>query len=283
MKLKIGKHYWKWLLLAVTLTSPFDLFAVTNTVSFGSFFYNPNNLTINVGDTVVWESGSTFASHTITGTGADPICGSGTVASCSHTFDVPGSYPYECILPGHAAFGMTGMVVVVSTSNLPPVVAIDSPVEGAVFAAPADVAIQANASDPGGSIANVQFFASDNPVGTATTSPFSITASNLVAGSYSLTAVATASGGLSKTSAPVTISVVTPVTVTLSSPQVTNGQFQFTYTANPGLNYVVQNSPDLTNWTSLATNTASASNELYGEAFDVNFLRFYRVGRLPNP
>ncbi|HXT39892.1 MAG TPA: Ig-like domain-containing protein [Candidatus Angelobacter sp.] len=283
MKLKIEKHDLKWFLLSVILAGPFDLSATTNTVNFGSFFFTPNNLTINVGDTVVWQGNTPFASHTITGTGADPICGSGTVVSCSHTFNVPGSYPYECILLGHAAAGMTGMVVVVSTSNLPPVVAIDSPVEGAVFAAPADVAVQAGASDAGESISDVQFFANDNPVGAASTSPFSITASNLTAGRYSLTAVATDSGGLSKTSAPVNISVVTPVDVTLSSPQVTNGQFQFTYTANPGLNYVVQNSPDLTNWTSLATNTASVSNELYGEAFDVNFLRFYRVGRLPNP
>jgi plastocyanin len=283
MKMKIERLDWKCLSLAAMLAWTFDSSAATNTVSFGSFFFNPNNLTINVGDTIVWQGNTGIPSHTVTGTGADPLCGSGTVVSCSHTFDTPGSYPYECILPGHASFGMTGMVVVVSSTNLPPSASITSPADGAVFAAPADVAIQADASDADGTVTNVQFLVNDNLVGTASTNPFSVVANNLAAGNYSLKAIAADNGGLTGNPSVVNISVVVPVDVMLSSPLITNGQFQFTYTANPGLSYVVQNSPDLTNWTSLTTNTASVTNELYGEAFDANFLRFYRVGRLPNP
>jgi plastocyanin len=82
--------------------------AATNTVTFGSFFFNPSTVNIKVGDTVVW-SGS--FGHTITGTGADPLCGPVTTG-CSHTFNTPGSFPYLCAAPGHASSGMTGLVVV---------------------------------------------------------------------------------------------------------------------------------------------------------------------------
>ena len=258
--------------------------AATNTVTFGFFFFNPSNLTVNAGDTVVWQSAPGGGSHTVTGTGTDPICGSGTVVSCSHTFSTPGTFPYECILAGHAAAGMTGMVKVVSApTNIPPSVTITNPANGVVFAAPANVTIQANAFDTDGNVTNVQFFANSSSVGADTTVPYSIVASNLAAGSYSLKAVAADNGGLSSTSAVVNISVVAPAAVTLSSPVVSNGQFQFTYSANAGLRYVVENSSNLVNWSSLTTNTASGSTVLYGEVFDVNVLRFYRVGRLPNP
>ena len=79
------------------------------------------------------------------------------------------------------------------------------------------------------------------------------------------------------------ISVVTPTPLTLSSPTVTNGQFQFGYTANPGLRYAVQNSSNLLSWSSVQTNTAASNNVLYGATFDIQALRFYRVERLPNP
>jgi chitinase len=129
----------------------------------------------------------------------------------------------------------------------------------------------------------VEFFANANLLGEATAIPYSIVASNLSAGSYALTSIASDNGGLMSTSAPVTISVVTPLAVTLSSPIRNNGRFEFNYTANAGLRYAIENSSNLVNWTSLATNTASGGTELYGEAFDVNFLRFYRVERLLNP
>jgi hypothetical protein len=89
--------------------------------------------------------------------------------------------------------------------------------------------------------------------------------------------------GLSSTSAVVNISVAAPVPVTLSAPLITNGLFQFNYTANAGTRYVIEHSSDLAAWTAVTTNTATGSNESFGESFDVNVLRFYRVGQLPNP
>jgi len=104
------------LLLAAAGTLPST--AATTNVSFGSFFFNPKVVTVEPGDTVTWNNlGGT---HTVTGTGADPICGPGLVnPSCSHTFLVPGSYPYICAVPGHASSGMTGLVNVVAAPVVP--------------------------------------------------------------------------------------------------------------------------------------------------------------------
>src|SRR6266446_2338146 len=86
--------------------------AVTN-VTYGSFFFSNSVVVINVGDTVVWTNG--LGSHTVLGTGSDPICG-GAFLPCAHTFNTAGTYLYECTQLGHAAAGMTGVVNVASAS-----------------------------------------------------------------------------------------------------------------------------------------------------------------------
>src|SRR6266404_2257773 len=84
--------------------------AATNHVAFGNFSFNPKSLTINVGDTVVWSNQG--GSHSVTGTGSDPICGNSIgIATCTHTFATAGTFPYVCI--PHQGIGMTGVVVVV--------------------------------------------------------------------------------------------------------------------------------------------------------------------------
>jgi len=162
-----------------------------------------------------------------------------------------------------------------------PTVSITNPAPNAVFAAPANVKISASASVSSGTVTNVSFFRNSSPLGSSQTAPFSITANSLSAGSYGLTAVATAAG-VSATSSVVNISVVTPVVTSLSGSTETNNQFSFSYTANPGLNYVVQSSSNMLDWTPLATNVPSSN-----PAFFTNPISrpdsFYRVGRLPNP
>jgi plastocyanin len=110
------KRYSKLILaLAILGFAGYTRSATTN-VLLGNYFFNPKDLTITAGDTVVWTNAS-IDSHTVTGTGSDPICGAGTVGSaCSHTFNTPGTYPYICTSGSgsHAAFGMTGVVRVVS-------------------------------------------------------------------------------------------------------------------------------------------------------------------------
>ena len=269
--------------LAVAIAMQFhfgtNALGATTNVTTSGFSFVPKSVTINVGDSVTW-TGLTI--HNVQ-TDTDPFCGPVPVpnATCTKTFNQPGTYNYYCA--PHHSLGMTGTVIVQAVSGTPPSVTITNPANGAVFAAPANVTIQASASDTDGNVMNVQFFANNSLVGADTTAPYSIVASNLAAGSYALKAVAADNSGLTSTSSVVNISVVAPAAVTLSSPVVSNGQFQFTYSADAGLRYVVENSSNLVNWSSLTTNTASGSTVLYGEAFDVNVLRFYRVGRLPNP
>ena len=94
--------------------------------------------------------------------------------------------------------------------NQPPNVSISSPADGATFNAPATVTVQANASDPDGSIGRVEFFANSNLVGTAIRSPYAVTLNNLAAGNYALTAKATDNAGASSTSSTINIIVSAP-------------------------------------------------------------------------
>jgi uncharacterized protein (DUF2141 family)/regulation of enolase protein 1 (concanavalin A-like superfamily) len=92
-------------------------------------------------------------------------------------------------------------------TNQLPTVSITSPASGATYTAPATVTINASASDPDGSIASVAFFAGAQPISTDTTSPFSASWTNVPAGSYSLTAVATDNAGGTRTSSAVNVTV----------------------------------------------------------------------------
>jgi len=170
-----------------------------------------------------------------------------------------------------------------STPALPtPTISITNPASGAVFAAPANVNIGANATVSSGSVTNVQFFTNNVSLGSVTAAPFSLTANNLAAGAYALTAVATAAG-ISATSAVANVTVVNPVAVNLSGANVNGGQFAFNYIANAGLTYVVQTSSNLVDWVSLTTNVASGSPVPFSGPLDSSGMKFYRVGRLPNP
>ena len=88
-----------------------------------------------------------------------------------------------------------------------PAVEITAPLTGATFSAPAAVTVSADASDADGSVAQVAFFVDGNPIGTSMSAPFSVNWQNVAAGTYQLTAVATDNAGLTRTSAPVSITV----------------------------------------------------------------------------
>jgi hypothetical protein len=97
-------------------------------------------------------------------------------------------------------------LTVTSTSNPPPTVSITSPANGATFTAPANVTINANASD-NGSVTKVEFFNGATKLGEDTSSPYSYAWTGVVAGSYSITAKATDNQGAVTTSSAVGITV----------------------------------------------------------------------------
>ena len=93
-----------------------------------------------------------------------------------------------------------------------PTVSITSPVNAASFSAPASITINANATSLTDSVKKVAFYYGTTLIGTDSTYPYSINWTNVAAGSYSLTAVATGINGISTTSIPVSIIVNVPNT-----------------------------------------------------------------------
>lgn len=91
--------------------------------------------------------------------------------------------------------------------NIPPSVTLTNPANGAVFVAPATVAIGAAASDPDDTVTNVQFFDGTSSLGNVAASPYTISA-NLAIGSHTLAAVATDNQGATNISTPVTVTVL---------------------------------------------------------------------------
>jgi alpha-tubulin suppressor-like RCC1 family protein len=99
-----------------------------------------------------------------------------------------------------------------------PTVSLTAPANHAVFAAPAAIMLAAKANSSGGTISKVDFYQGATLLGTATTAPYQFNWTNIAAGAYSLTAVATDNLGVSTTSSAVAIIADTPPTVTLTAP-----------------------------------------------------------------
>jgi fibronectin type 3 domain-containing protein len=95
--------------------------------------------------------------------------------------------------------------------NQAPQVSLLSPVASSIFTAPATIALEATALDPDGSIALVEFFAGSTRLFTRTVAPYSGSWSNVAAGTYQLSAVATDSQGAATRSASVSVTVRQPL------------------------------------------------------------------------
>jgi hypothetical protein len=98
-------------------------------------------------------------------------------------------------------------ITVVSAGNTPPTATITSPADGAIFPWKPTITITATASDPGGSVAKVEFRDGTTVLGQDTSAPYSYTWRNVASGSHVLTARATDNAGALTTSSPVGISV----------------------------------------------------------------------------
>jgi len=94
-----------------------------------------------------------------------------------------------------------------TAANQPPSVSLTSPASGAVLTAPASITMSATASDVGGSITRVDFYAGTALIASDTTSPYSVSWSGVGAGAYSLKAVARDNGGATTVSSTRDITV----------------------------------------------------------------------------
>jgi alpha-tubulin suppressor-like RCC1 family protein len=87
------------------------------------------------------------------------------------------------------------------TPNPPPAVTLINPAGGSTLVSPANILLQATASDANGQVVKVRFYSSNRLLGTVTNEPFQLVVSNLTAGYYQFTAAATDDQGASVMSA----------------------------------------------------------------------------------
>ncbi|HSZ71669.1 MAG TPA: carbohydrate-binding protein, partial [Cytophagaceae bacterium] len=84
----------------------------------------------------------------------------------------------------------------INAAHTPPTVSITAPGNNASYTAPASIALSASASAASGSnISKVSYYNGSTLLGTATSSPYNFTWSNVAAGTYNVTAVATDNTG----------------------------------------------------------------------------------------
>lgn len=89
-------------------------------------------------------------------------------------------------------------------------VSLTSPANNATFEAPATILITANASTTSGSISKVEFFNGSSKIGEDLSSPYTYSWTNVQAGTYTITAVATDNSNSKKTSSAITVVVTVP-------------------------------------------------------------------------
>ena len=105
-------------------------FADTYQINAGSFYYSPSELTIHLGDTVVWiNDGGT---HDVNGEVSsingesfnNPESFNSTVTNVigasiyTHVFTIVGTYNYDCSVGSHALAGMVGTINVVNNGTV---------------------------------------------------------------------------------------------------------------------------------------------------------------------
>jgi uncharacterized repeat protein (TIGR01451 family) len=196
--------------------------------------------TVNITSPTWW--GNTFNAPPSIPITATATLTSGTIAQVDFfadqrpigtgTLSGPDQYSITWSAPPTGCFALTAVATdnsgVTTTSNPvnilvndPPAVSLLNPASGALFNAPATITVTSNASDGDGSIQQVKFYSNGSLIGTSHTTganQFSITWSNVAAGSYSLTAVATDNLGGTTTSVPVNVVVNAPPAVSLTNP-----------------------------------------------------------------
>jgi len=131
----------------------------------------------------------------------------GDVVTVAYT--KPASNPLQTTAGGQAASlaAQSAINNCSPTANQPPQVTITSPTKSLTVVEPANITVEATATDTDGTIARVEFFSSTTKLGEATTTPYSYTWKNVLAGTYTLYAIATDNSGSKTISEAVTVIV----------------------------------------------------------------------------
>ncbi len=109
-----------------------------------------------------------------------------------------------------ASVWCTALSPLLNAINPPPSVTITTPMDGAGFDAPANITISADASDTNGFVTQVEFYNGQTLLDIDTNGPYTFDWLDVPTGNNTLTAVATDNEGATRTSSPVSISVLAP-------------------------------------------------------------------------
>jgi len=132
-----------------------------------------------------------------------------------------GLYNLYAIATDDVGATATSAIVSVTVARAPaPNIAINAPLPGTVFTAPASVTVEANVQPIAVAAARVDFYANGKPLGTVRAAPYQVRWTNVEPGTYQLSAIVTDVEGGTRTSAAVKISVVKPQAplIVLSAP-----------------------------------------------------------------
>ncbi len=131
-----------------------------------------------------------------------------------------GSYTLYVVNPAGSTLSQAAVLAVTAVDNQAPVVTLTAPPEGLTLGEPGTLTLEASATDPdaNGAIVKVEFYANATKLGEDALAPYTLAATNLVAGTYVLTAKATDNLGASTVSSPVTLVVKASAPAVLTHP-----------------------------------------------------------------
>jgi hypothetical protein len=146
------------------------------------------------------------------------LLGTATNAPFGFTWTNPSAGNWALSANGIDSYGYSCPSAVVSVQILGVTAAITNPSAGAVFQEGTNITIRAAAFSDLGSITQVVFYTNRSLLGASSSAPQSIVWSNVPAGSWSLSATARDSTGLSSTSSAVNVTVLRDIRVALTAP-----------------------------------------------------------------
>jgi hypothetical protein len=142
---------------------------------------------------------------------------SGNGPSAVYTINFRASSPNQSLVLRYKVIGVSdsfGNVTLQAATlvgaNNPPFASIITPTDQTIVSAPANITIQADAYDTGGSIGKVEFYQGLTKLGESTNQPYAFVWTNVAAGNYSLTARAIDNQNATFTSSAVNLHVVNP-------------------------------------------------------------------------
>ncbi|MEO6237798.1 MAG: Ig-like domain-containing protein [Vicinamibacterales bacterium] len=181
---------------AATLTAPAN----------GASFTSPASVSLTANAT---DSDGTIARVDFYNGSA--LLGSDTTAPYAFTWAnvAAGTYAVRAVAIDNtgASTSSATATITVTAANTPPTVSLTSPANGASYAAPATIALNATAADSNGTVARVEFYAGSTLLNSDSAAPYSFTWSNVLAGTYAVRAIAYDNAGATTSSATATVTV----------------------------------------------------------------------------